>query len=260
MNYDLLLSKFKAQVKARETVSITIPEGYTVDQIIDIFVSKGMGTRDSFIDVIQNGDFSDYSFNWFIDEIDKNKSPDRKYRLEGYLFPDTYYFYSDSDAFTIIYKLLKNFNDKFEETYKQRCNDLKYTVDEIITLASMIQAEAKYPSEFSSVSSVFHNRLKNPNGETAGFLQSDPTIQYNLKEHKAVLDPSDTEIDDPYNTYMYKGLPPGPICNPSVDAIAFALYPAETGYLYFYAKPDGTHLFASTLEEQNNNIAAVRGG
>jgi UPF0755 protein len=219
-----------------------------------------MGTREGFIDVIQNGDFSEYSFNWFIAEIDKNKSPDRKYRLEGYLFPDTYYFYSDSDEYTILYKLLTNFNDKFEESYKQRCDELGYTVDQVITLASMVQAEAKYASEYPIVSSVFHNRLNDPNGPTVGFLQSDPTIQYNLKEHKTVLEQSDTEIDDPYNTYIHKGLPPGPICNPGVDAIANALYPAETDYLYFVARTNGMHLFAATIDEHNNNIATARAG
>lgn len=260
MNYDLLLSKFKAQVKVRETVSITIPEGYTIDQIVDILVSKGLGTREGFIDVIQNGDFSKYSFNWFITEIEKNKSPDRKYRLEGYLFPDTYYFYSDSDEYTIIYKLLKNFNDKFDESYKKRCEELGYTVDQIITLSSMVQAEAKYASEYAKVSSVFHNRLNNPNGPTVGLLQSDPTIQYILTEHKAVLDKTDMEKDSPYNTYIYKGLPPGPIGNPSINAIQYALYPAETDYLYFVANSEGYHLFAATLEEHNNNRIAVSGG
>lgn len=260
MNYDLLLSRFKAKPKPREEVRITIPEGYTIDQIIDLFVSKDMGTREGFIDVIQNGDFSQYDFNWFIAELEANMSPDRKYRLEGYLFPDTYFFYTNSDEKTIIYKFLSNFNNKFAEKYKNRCAELGYTVDQIVTLASMIQAEAKYASEFSLVSSVFHNRLNNPNGPTQGRLESDPTVQYILEEHQADLDPALLETDNPYNTYKRKGLPPGPICNPGLNAIQFALYPAKTDYLYFVAFPNGYHKFAADLNTHHMNIIEARGG
>lgn len=255
MNYDMLLSDFKPQVKSRAEVSVTIPEGYTIDQIIELFLSNGMGTKEGFIDVIENGDFSKFPFNWFISEIEANKSPDRKYRLEGYLFPDTYFFYSDSDEETIIYKLLMNFYDKFDLGYKDRCAELGYTVDQLITLASMVQAEAKFASEYSSVSSVFHNRLndKDPNSPTQGRLQSDPTVQYLLAEHKSILTQADTAKESPYNTYIHKGLPPGPICNPGLNAIQYALYPAETDYLYFVAKTDGYHLFAATYDEHIMN-------
>ncbi len=258
MNYDMLLSDFKPQVKPRAEVSMTIPEGYSIDQIIELFVSKGMGTRKGFEDVIDYGDFSQYNLNWFIAEIDASKSPDRKYRLEGYLFPDTYYFYSDSDEYTIIYKMLRNFYTKFDESYKTRCQELGYTVDEIITLASMVQAEAKFASEYSSVSSVFHNRLndKSPNSPTQRRLESDPTVQYLLPEHKSILTQADTAIESPYNTYIHKGLPPGPICNPGLNAIQYALYPAETDYLFFVAKSNGYHKFAVTYDEHIMNKIA----
>lgn len=257
MNYDMLLSDFKPKPKPREEVSITIPEGFSVDQIIEIFVKKDMGTRERFIDVIENGDFSEYNLNWFIDEIEKNKSPDRKYRLEGYLFPDTYYFYTDSSEYTIIYKLLRNFYNKFDESYKDRCAELNYTVDQIITLASMIQAEAKYASEYTLISSVFHNRLNDPNGPTQGRLESDPTVQYFLDEHKSILTQAETNIKHPYNTYIHKGLPPGPICNPSLNAIQYALYPSDTDYLFFVAKRDGYHRFAVTYDEHIMNKLTV---
>ncbi|MHB1151035.1 MAG: endolytic transglycosylase MltG [Eubacteriales bacterium] len=256
MNYDMLLSDFKPQVKPRAEVSITIPEGYSVDQIIELFISNGMGTKEEFKNVIENGDFSEYNINWFVAEIDANKSPDRKYRLEGYLFPDTYYFYSDSDEYTIIYKLLKNFYTKFDESYKARCQELGYTVDEIITLASMVQAEAKFASEYTLVSSVFHNRLNNPSGPTQGRLESDPTVQYMLPEHKSILTQAETAIESPYNTYIHKGLPPGPICNPGLNAIQYALYPAETDYLFFVANSSGYHLFAATYDEHIMNKIA----
>ncbi|MDD4773013.1 MAG: endolytic transglycosylase MltG [Eubacteriales bacterium] len=260
MDYDMLLSDFKPKKKPRAEVSITIPEGYSVDQIIELFTSRDMGTREGFIEVIENGDFSKYNLNWFIAETEADRNSDRKYRLEGYLFPDTYYFYSDSNEYTIIYKMLQNFYNKFDESYKARCEELGYTVDEVIVLASMIQAEAKYPSEYSSVSSVFHNRLNNPSGPTQGRLESDPTIQYMMEDPKTIPEGADTEIDHPYNTYIIKGLPPGPICNPSLNAIQYALYPAETDYLYFVAQTNGYHLFAATHEEHIMNIIAARGG
>lgn len=250
MNYDMLLSAFKEQKKPRSQISITIPEGYTIDEMIDLFVSKGIGTRDRFVEVIQN---FDYDF-WFVKEIDENQSESRRYRLEGYLFPDTYYFFTDSNEETVIYKLLVNFNRKFPESYRDRCEELGYTTDQIITLASMVQAEAKFASEYSTISSVFHNRLKSPGGETMGLLQSDPTLLYVLPELRGKLTNEDLQYDSSYNTYKYKGLPPGPICNPCLSAIQYALYPDDTNYYYFYAESNGYHLFAETYAEHQQNI------
>ncbi len=250
MNYDTLIASFKGKVVERTQISITIPEGYTVDDIIDLFVDGyGIGTRERFVDVIENYDFSYY---WFIEELEAD--PDRRYRLEGYLFPDTYYFYSDSSEETVIDKLLVNFNRKFDESFRNRCTDLGMSVDEVVTIASMIQAEGKYASEYSTISSVFHNRLNNP-ATTNGKLESDATIRYSL--NLDIVTPEDNDRDDPYNTYMYDGLPPGPISNPSLNAITYALYPADTDYYYFVAQANGYSLFARTLTEHNANIAAI---
>lgn len=256
LDYDDLLSAFKDKktTQQRTEVSITIPEGYTVDEIIDLFVSRGMSTREDFVDVIQNYDF-DF---WFVKEL-TDLPEGRTYRLEGYLFPDTYYFYSDSSAATIIYKLLSNFNNKFPESYKERCEALGMTVDQIITLASMIQMEAKYADEYGKVSSVFHNRLNNPS-VTNGKLESDATIQYALSERKSELTSDDLRIDSPYNSYLYAGLPPGPISNPSLNAISYAMYPDKTDYYFFVATSTGRSLFASTNEEHNQNKITARGG
>ena len=120
----------------------------------------------------------------------------------------------------------------------------------------MIQAEAKYESEYSYISSVFHNRLAKI-GETVGLLQSDPTLLYVLPELRGKLTSEDMEYDSPYNTYKYKGLPPSSICNPCLSAIQYALYPDETNYLYFYAQGNGFHLFAETYPEHQQNILKV---
>lgn len=258
MNYDSLIAKLrKSTAPARTEISITIREGLTVDEIIDLFLSYGIGTRDGFVDVIQNDTF-DF---WFMEFLTPDKlSPDRTYRLEGYLFPDTYYFYSDSSERTAIYKLLYRFNQQFDERYRESCEALGMTVDEVITLSSMIQSEAKFVTDYGLISSVFHNRLNKPSAETQGYLQSDATVQYFLTEHKKVVDSADLEIDNPYNTYLYKGLPPGPICNPSLDAMSYALYPDASSYFYFVAKSDGWNLFAKTHAEHLANIREARGG
>ena len=255
MNYDDLIYACKPRSAAREQISITIREGLTINEIIDVFVDRGIGTREGFIDVIENHEF-DY---WFLNEM-TNVSTYRTYRLEGYLYPDTYYFYTDSSEYAVIKKFLDRFNEMFDERYKESCAAVGMTVDDVITLASIIQMEAKYVSEYGAISSVFHNRLNHPSYETAGFLNSDATIQYALNERKSVLTSEDTELDSPYNTYTNKGLPPGPICNPSLDAINYAMYPDDTDYYYFVSRRNGYSFFAHTAEEHAANIIAARAG
>jgi len=255
MGYDDLVFSLVPKGVSREEISVTIREGLTVNEIINIFVEKGIGTREGFIDVIQNHDF-DY---WFIDELNE-LNPDRTYRLEGYLYPDTYYFYTDSSEVTVINKFLARFDEMFDERYKESCEAVGMTVDEVIILASMIQMEGKYVSEYGAISSVFHNRLNNPRAETMGFLNSDATIQYALNERKSVLTSSDTELDSPYNTYLHKGLPPGPICCPSLDAMNYAMYPDDTDYYYFVSRVNGYSLFAATEAEHLDNIDKARSG
>ncbi len=249
-NYDELLSMFKAKKSNNLTeVSVTIPEGYTVDDIIKLLVEeKGIGTKEGFVDAIQNYDYE----YWFIDEM-KNPSPDRKYRLEGYLYPDTYYFYRESEEYVIINKMLQNFHSKFSAVYKEECEKMGMSVDEVINLASIIQMEAKYSTEYTTVSSVIHNRLKSKSTAFNKRLECDATIQYFLPERKEELTYEDTRIDNPYNSYLYPGLPPGPISNPTLKAIRAALYPEDTAYYYFVSMKNGHMLFAKTLPEHEYN-------
>ncbi len=243
MSYDQLRAALKGPVQEREQISITIPEGYTVDQIIDLFVEQhGMGTREGFINAIENGKF-DY---WFLEDLQPKEG--RKYRLEGYLYPDTYYFFTDWSEEQILRKFLNNFNSKFDRSYEERCKELGMTVDELITLASMIEAEGKFTYEFGAISAVFHNRLNNPS-VTDGKLESDATIQYVLPERHEELTTDDLVLDSPYNTYRYPGLPPGPITNPTINAIHSAMYPDDVNYYYFVARPNGQNLFAVTYQE-----------
>jgi len=266
MNYDQLLGEFKAKKSERKTIKVTIPEGYTVDDIISLFVDGyGVGNRDKFVDVIQNGEF-DY---WFVNELTSLREG-RKYRLEGYLYPDTYYFYTqytrttsegvivDVTEWNIINKILYNFSVKFDDRYVERAKELKMSFDDVIILASMIQMEAKYDTEYTMVSSVFHNRLNNPE-RTNGKLESDATIQYVLDERREELTVDDLNMDNPYNSYKYKGLPPGPITNPTTVAVNGALFPRKTSYFYFVAQKTGYSLFASTAAEHERNKVIARG-
>ncbi len=260
LNYDDLLAAFKPGY-VREIISITFPEGISTDEIIDLFVENGIGTKEGFVSAINEYNWSeDYSF-WFVDELMENGySSDRFYRLDGYLYPDTYYFYTDSTEVAAIAKMLSNFESKFPETYRDVAKSLGYTVDEIITLASIIESEAGYLSEYSLVSSVFHNRLNNK--AYYPYLDSDATIVYailhNTGERPETL--TETTYDSPYNTYLNRGLPPGPISNPGYNAITYALYPKVTDYFYFVANNDGYSVFSKTMAEHQQAITDVLNG
>lgn len=261
MNYDTLLTAFRTKEPERTTVRVTIPEGYTIDEMIDLFVEKyHIGTREGFVDAIQNGEY-DY---WFVNEL-SDLPEGRKYRLEGYLYPDTYDYYSTAKPETVIAKMLQNFDVKmrtilgkdWENTCKQLCKERGMSFDQIVTLASMIQMEAKYEYEYEDISAVFMNRLKNTT-VSGGRLQSDATIQYFLEERNADLTQADLDNPNLYNTYLYAGLPPGPITNITINAINYAFYPSDNGYYFFYGHPDGYTMFAKTYAEHQQNIAIAK--
>ncbi|MBQ4067446.1 MAG: endolytic transglycosylase MltG [Clostridia bacterium] len=256
MSYDDLRYAFKEQV-VTGTVWITIPEGFTTDEIIDLLVENGIGERERYIDVINNYDF-DY---WFLDELEESELKDgRVYRLEGYLFPDTYEFYKASGEETVIGRMLDRFNEVFVKDYKTKAEELGYTVDEILTIASLVEKEAGSTSQFMNVSSVFHNRLNYPSVYPR--LESDATTVYAIQvatgQRPDKVTPEDNEFDHPYNTYKNNGLPPGPITNPSASAIRYALYPANTGFYYFITDNAGKIYFAQGKAEHEQNIALVK--
>ena len=254
MNYEDLLDAFKEK-PVTGIKKITIPEGFTTDEIIDLFVAEGIGTREGYVDVIQNYEF-DY---WFIDELNETgMSEDRIYRLDGYLFPDTYEFYMNSSEATVINKLLKRFSQIFTKEYREQSDAFGYTVDEVITLASIIEKEAASPSEFFVISSIFHNRLNNP--WIFPKLESDATIVYQMQHEsgeRPQLTGKDLEVDLAYNTYTNDGLPPGPIANPSASAMLAALSPVTSNYFFFYHYK-GTIYTSETKAEHDAIVAQFR--
>jgi len=237
MDYRAMLRRLTSKKGQLNTVMVTIPEGYEVSQIVDLLVEKGVCERDELEDVVANTDF-DYEF---LKELPLGKSN----RLEGYLFPDTYEFYKNDEPSRVVKKFLDNFNIKFNEEMEKRAKELGMTTHELITFASIVEREAT-AKDRENIASVFHNRLKN---KTYPYLESCATVQYVLGERKKVISIADTKIDNKYNTYKYKGLPPGPIANPGLDAIEASLYPNETDYLFFALQEDGTHKFSRTYEE-----------
>ncbi len=222
-----------------DTVTVTIPEGYEIYKIADLLEEKGLIDKDKFYYLVDYGKF-DYDF---VKDI-----PTRDNRLEGYLFPDTYNF-APNDEWGIINEMLRRFEEVYDK-YERRTEEMEMTMDEAITLASIIEREALGDEDRALVSSVFHNRIKSPDYP---YLQSCATVQYVLKERKPVLSLADTKIDSPYNTYINKGLPIGPIASPGEEAIHAALYPAESNYLFFVMGSDGKHHFSDNFNEHIQN-------
>lgn len=240
------------------TMKITIIPGWTVEDIANYLVEiKVLSSADEFLSLCKSGEA--YNGYYFIEEVMKTGTvSQRKYALEGYLSPNTYEIYTSSSADTLIKRLLTQTEAAYLSGYDDRAQELGLTMDEVFTLASMIEKEAK-TADFAKVSAVFHNRLKA--GMTLG---SDVTVKYASGSQKMSLNDSDLAVDSPYNTYTHKGLPVGPICNPSMDAVVAALYPDEQyvaqKYLYFCsAEPEsGKLVFSKTLEEHNKAVSYYR--
>ena len=235
------------------TMDITIIPGNTIEDVASYLVAKGVFTsNEEFLTLCRTGEgVTDY---YFI-QAAQAQGGGRKYLLEGYLAPNTYEIYLDASPLQIVKKLLDQTDYVFSAEWQARAEELGMTMDQVLTLASMIEKEGKKP-DFAKVSAVFHNRL------SKGMkLQSDPTIHYVTGERRMSLRASDLAVESPYNTYVVSGLPVGPICNPSPEAIHAALYPDESyiaeKYLYFCSKdPDtGELYFSRTLEEHEQAVS-----
>lgn len=223
-----------------EVVKITIPEGFTLNDINALLEEKKICQDKAFYKLAVNNKLPVYKS--FIPET-----------LEGYLFPDTYFLGTDTSSKDFIEIMLKRFQELAIPLYESKSSSLSFV--QIITLASLIEKEAKVAEERPIISSVYYNRLKK-----GMLLQCDATVLYALKKHKELITFSDLEIDSPYNTYKYPGLPPGPIANPGLESIKSAVNPAETKYLYYVLnekKGDGSHVFTGSYSEHLEAIRSV---
>lgn len=219
----------------RETTKVVIPEGYEVKQIAEKLCEEGLVTWDDFYAALNPADY-DYRF---LQDL-----PERELKMEGYLFPATYEIPEGMSAHDIIDLMLSAFDNQFKDEYYTQAQQLGLTVDQIITMASIVERETDAESERAKVAGVFYNR------RNSGMkFQSCATVQYILGERKPVLSIADTQIDSPYNTYLYADFPLGPICNPGLECIEAALYPEPTDAYYFVLSKNGQHVFSHTYEE-----------
>lgn len=235
MGYEAICNELMQVGRDWDVFKLTVIEGMTISQIAEKLESYAVMTADDFLQAAK-----DYVPTYdYIPQVEG-----RTYRLEGYLFPATYSLKRTQTASEIIDTMLARFDQSITDEVKMRSAEMGYSIDQIITLASIIQMEAADVEEMPVVSSVFHNRMK-----IGQNLESCATVQYVLPERKVVLSVADTKLSSPYNTYMNPGLPVGPIGAPGDDAIHAALYPQETNYYYFVLGEDGKSIFSETFEE-----------
>lgn len=229
----------------QDGVKITIPEGSTSNEIITILVEKKLGSKEVYEELINNPkDFYDeFSFLNQEDIIS----------LEGFLYPDTYYFDEKISEKEILTKMLSMFNNIYNDDFKKKQKEMNMTLSEVVNLASIVEKEAVLDEDRPIIASVFYNRL-----DIDMPLQSDATIQYIFEERKKIVTYKDLEIDSPYNSYKNKGLPPTPIANPGVKSIEGVLYPKDTEYLYFVAKMDGGNNYSVKYEDHLKYVEEYR--
>lgn len=243
MDYEQIVNAL-TETTSTTAVKVTVPEGYTIKQIRQTLLDNKITSEALLDDALNNHAFKH--------EFLKDQQPPRENWLEGYLFPDTYEFVQDSKqpVYEVLNVMLNNFDSKYDEKIQQGADELGLTTHEVVTIASLIEREAKDLDEFAMISGVIHNRLNH--SDAYPYLQIDAALQYAVG-HNNPLTEADLKLDSPYNLYTNKGLPPGPICNPGYNALYAATHPDEHDYYYYVAMPDGTHLFAETNSEHNRN-------
>lgn len=243
-DYNALVKGMSSTSSYRESVKVTIPEGYTCAQIFALLEEKGVCSA------AELKAYEVQSEYWFLEGTNENA----EYPLEGFLFPDTYNFYIGDSAKGVFRRFLARFDDIFTDELKTYVDSSKYSLYEIMTIASMIEKESAGSSENYDISSVIYNRLNNP--ASFPFLDIDATIVYAQGGNNEFID---KDLDSPYNTYKYKGLPPTPICNPSLLSIQAALAPTDTKYHYYALDPStGLHHFSKTYAEHLAFLESIK--
>lgn len=215
---------------------VTIPEGFNMRQVARRLDEKGLVDFDAFLSAATDPQLAE-ELNIPADTV------------EGYLFPDTYAFARNVSPEKIVQTMAGQLRQHFTPQWRERAREMDFTVHEIVTLASIIEKETGAPEEREVIASVFHNRL-----EKNMRLETDPTVIYGIENFDGNLTRKHLRRHSPYNTYRIQGLPPGPIANPGLAAIRAALYPADTDYLFFVSRKDGTHQFSETLKAHNQAV------
>ena len=256
MAYEEIINELSGNAIAEDQVAVNVmfPEGCTLVEAADKLQEAKVCEASKFLYYFNAGNLG-YDFENY---LPKNAGL-KFYRMEGYLFPDTYTFYEEMEPDAVCQKIYVNFDSKITPEMYKRMKEINMSLDEVITLASIVQREAANEDEMPKIASVFLNRMKNP-AEFAGKLQSDPTSKYVDDVIRRYETLQNDQMYEAYDTYKCAGLPAGAICNPGLAAINAVLYPEKTGFYYFYANVDTkTTYFARTLEEHNKNIARANG-
>lgn len=248
MDYNTLIENLQEEAEnQRETADVVFQEGITLFEAAQKLEEKNVCNAEEFIKVFNAGGFG------FDFEESVRVSSLKFYKMEGYFFPDTYQFYVEEDPRVVAKKIYKNFDARVTPDLYGRMRDLDMELEDVLTLASVVQAEAANTRDMKLVASVFYNRLNNP--DEYPLLQSDPTTNYVEEIIKPNIEFKSEAMFKAYDTYQGAGLPPGPICNPGLDAINAVLYPAETDYYYFCSNLEtGEFFYAETLDEHNQNL------
>jgi UPF0755 protein len=268
MDYEKILSRIRDKAEGKDTVSVTFREGMNVLEVADLLAENGVCGKEVFLDVCNSGKF-DEKYDFVKNIINKK---DRYYNLEGYLFPDTYEFYKSEDASTTVSRFLSNFQTKIVQkaevsgytnlmSIKELASEAGKSVDDLISMASLIQAESANKSDMFKVSSVIHNRLKIPPGEKSKFgefdlnkLRIDSTVWYPYRRKNLVPAGLAAKFTGRYDTYEIQGMPAGAICNPGIDAVMAALRPESTDYYYFCHSSSGSAYYAKTNDAHIVNL------
>lgn len=249
MDYEALINSIQSTSNRVDTVKLTFREGMNALEVADLLQKNGVCKAEDALAVFNGGGLNE-SYD-MLRQITNAK--DRYYGLEGYLFPDTYEFFKNEDPQQAVSKLVNNCNRKLTKQIREKAQQEGMTLDQTLTLASMIQAEAADKDDMYKVSSVFHNRLSSKK-EVFQRLESDPTTYYPYRKQSLVPENIRSTYKSKYDTYTIKGLPAGPICNPGMDAIDAALNPASTKYYYFCHSEDGKAYYASTASQHQANL------
>ena len=236
------------RIEQQGLVKVTIPEGFTVNQIIDLLAENGVATREALVDACANYEFKSYDFL----SADQQGSINR---MEGFLFPTTYSFDPNKSAVYAVDTMLTMFQNQFDADTMNDISATGYSLRQIITMASIIEKEGiGDATERKNIASVLYNRMRTKDRETYGYLQLDTTIYYALSLEGKDKTAFNKDEDGPYNTYTRQGLPAGPICCPGMASIYAAVYPNDTNYYYFAAGKDGVNHFNETYNAHINFV------
>lgn len=252
MAYETLIQELTTiEDVQKESVEVTFPEGITLYDAAYLLEENGVCDAEDFMFYFNSGDLG-FEFEERIASVSNMKF----YRMEGYLFPDTYYFYIGMEPEQVCQKIYLNFDNKMTDERYEKMEQLGLSLDELVTFASIVQKEAATSDTMTMVASVFWNRLNNP--DIFPLLQSDPTTNYTENVIKPHMEVYDQAMIEAYDTYIGPGLPPGAICNPGTDAIDAVLEAFPSEYFYFIANINtGETLFGKTLEEHEINQAII---